>query len=179
MYATRSNQSSPESSRSRKKHVHAECGEPIKGHRRVNGVLVCRGTDTEASAMASKLAMLMSPETSGFSEVLYPSQPRELKTLEDLEFVLKMKERGTLQLLREGNTRGFSGEIPGTLRGLELQRRHANANASWADVAITVVEAFRDLCKFVLLVVVLLLCIFAYTTRNDAAPTPASACFHS
>ncbi|KAK7062257.1 hypothetical protein R3P38DRAFT_3167251 [Favolaschia claudopus] len=41
----------------RKKPVHAECGEPIKGHRRVNGALVCDAiTKPKMSKVTKQLA---------------------------------------------------------------------------------------------------------------------------
>ncbi|KAJ6515333.1 hypothetical protein C8R45DRAFT_1086548 [Mycena sanguinolenta] len=137
MYATGISQSSPESPRPRKKPVHSECGEPIKGHHRVNGVLVCQGrTNTRALVVASKTAMSTRPENNSLDAV---SQPRRARTTE-----ITMEH--TVQFFRE-----------------------AKARPNWADVAIAAMDTFGDLWKYTLMLLALLLGIFFYTTRDDAA----------
>ncbi|KAJ7682109.1 hypothetical protein DFH06DRAFT_287531 [Mycena polygramma] len=180
MYATRSNPypdasrstrnnltQSTDASRPRKQHVHAECGEPIKGHRRVNGALVCRGT--EPQAVMPKETLL--EENNG----VQPLHLSELQpgTLQDLESAMER----SLELVRDAlKTRGLSRRMPGTLH--DLQRRGVHPNASWAEVAVTAVDALRDVWKFTLLVGVLLVWIFSYFTRNDL-PKPSSTCIPS
>ncbi|KAJ6486411.1 hypothetical protein C8R47DRAFT_1072375 [Mycena vitilis] len=182
MYATRSNPSpnasrstrsnlsqSADASRPRKKHVHAECGEPIKGHRRVNGTLVCHGIEPRASPVASEGTSL--EENNGVQLALRLSELQP-GTLEDLESAMER----TLELVRDTlKTRGFSRRMPGMLHELRVQRRGAHQNPSWAEVAVTAVDTLRDVLKFTLVVVVLLVWIFSYFTRNDL-PKPSSTC---
>ncbi|KAJ6536735.1 hypothetical protein DFH09DRAFT_1178627 [Mycena vulgaris] len=169
MYSTRSNStpSSPESARPRKKHVHAECGEPIKGHHRVNGALVCRSTDVSQSVVKSKMAT----ERSGVQvPALSQLQPG---TLDDLESAMAH----SLELLREAKAHGFSSRgMPGTLHGTSgLQRRGVSSNPSWAEVAIAALDTFRELWKHTFGIVVLLICLAVFLARNDS-PKPSLTC---
>ncbi|KAJ7628090.1 hypothetical protein B0H17DRAFT_1187941 [Mycena rosella] len=169
MYLTRNNPilSSADSARPRKKHVHAECGEPVKGHHRVNGLLICRtgSADDRMTVSTSKAS-----EIGGELWALSQLQPGRL---DDLELAMAQ----SLQLLREARAHGFGSRgIPGTLDDdSSLQRRGAYANPSWAGVAITALETFRELWKHTFTVFVLLLCMAFYFTRNDS-PKPSITC---
>ncbi|KAJ7784095.1 hypothetical protein B0H16DRAFT_1491337 [Mycena metata] len=161
MYTTRSNQSSPVSGviRARKKHIHAECGEPIKGHRRLNGALVCLGAENQALAAPTSDGTLI-PGSGRFGAL----------SLEDLEFAMEQ----SLQLLQEAKRR-----MPGKLHEHPKPPRREGLPL----VAIAAVDAIRDLWKFTFIAFMLLLYRlpvyllwgFSYVTRNDkvqASPAP-------
>ncbi|KAJ7755827.1 hypothetical protein B0H16DRAFT_1539773 [Mycena metata] len=171
MHATRSNQSSLVSGviRARKKHIHAECGEPIKGHHRLNGALVCLGAENQALAAPTSNGTLLpgSEALQPFSQSQFQSSGFGALSLEDLEFAMEQ----SLQLLREAKRR-----MPGKLHEHpKLPRREGYPNSSWTEVAIAAVDTIRDLWKFTFIALMLLLWSFSYVTRNvkvQASPAP-------
>ncbi|KAJ6560285.1 hypothetical protein B0H19DRAFT_1069948 [Mycena capillaripes] len=180
MYATRSSHSSPDASpsRPRKKHIHTACGEPIKGHHRVDGALVCHSSNSQ-----HKMAMALTSKIGGAenNSLLDPSQLQlQPGILADLEVAMErafelVREALKARRFGSGLESGGSRRMPGTLlRDSELQRHRApNLNPTWAAVAITALDALRDLFKYTVIGVVLLLWIFSYITRNDVPKTCA------
>lgn len=151
----------------RKIHVHAECGEPVKGHHRLNGALVCRSIDGHTARRSTTSEVI-----GDRAAVPWATSKLQSGKVDELESAMMR----SLQLLREAKAYDFSSQgIPGVLYedSVPPRRDLSRGHPTWAEVAAIALDTFRELWKHTVAILVLLLCIAAYLTRSESSrPSP-------